>query len=346
VTGLAGVVRRIHHEAASGADIAEARRRVRRSSALLFAVIRADAPAARRALRALRQGQIVRADVYAHGRRLVAVGHGVGLAPVTVTLHGPGGQAVGRVALATTDLRGFERLVHRLTGARVLSGARATAAAAAGSGVVLRTRVLPAPGAASGAERTLALTFPAAAVQSADCAAASPRLAAATLVARRLAFEEGHGATVGRIVRRVERDPAFRRAVLAGDPVATRAAIVGLFQAHLHVVRVRVARAGRLLVDVGGLYVLSPAGGVVRGSGGQVAGRFELALQDDLGFAKLVGRFTGARVSLTTAAGHVPVSPPLAAGAGYPSASFTATAFPAGALRVLLALPAGSQSAG
>jgi hypothetical protein len=80
-----------------------------------------------------------------------------------------------------------------------------------------------------------------------------------------------------------------------------------------------------------------------------VAGRFEVALQDDLGFVKLVRRFTGARVSLSTlstSAGHVPVSPPLTAGAGYRAASFTATAFPSGALRVVLAVPSANQSGG
>jgi hypothetical protein len=351
VAGLAAVARRIHREAASGADIAEARRRVRRSSALLAAVSRGDAPAARRALQALREGQIARADVYARGRRLAAVGHGTGLAPATVRLRGPDGRAVGRVVLATTDVASFRRLVHRLTGARVATTARgatsAGASTSAGPAVVLRSRVLLAPGAAaSPAERTFVLTFPAAAVQATGCATGSPRLVAAALVARRLAFEEGHGATVARVVARVERDAAFRRAVAADDPAATRAAIVALFRDHIHVVRVRGERAGQLLLDVGGPYVLSPARGVVRDGAGAVAGRFELALQDDSGFVKLVRRFTGARVSLGTAAGHVPVSPPLLADAGYPSASFTTAAFPAGALRVLLAFPAGSQSAG
>ena len=343
--GLAAIARRIGREAASGADVREAMRRVRGSSALLAAVRAGDATATGRALRALRRGQIVRADVYAAGRRLAAVGHTTGLAPATVTLPGPDGRVAGRVVLTTTDLHGFERLVRGLTGARVMSGARA-----AGSGarrLVLRTRVLPPPGAGPGqVRRTLALAFPAATADGADCATGSPRLAATTLVARRLASEEGHGATVARTVARVERDATFRRAVAAGDAAATRAAIVGLFRAHLHVVRVRVARAGRLLVDVGGPYVLEPARGVVRGAGGHVAGRFEVALQDDLGFVRLVRRFTDARVSLRTAAGHVPVSPPPTAGAGYRAASFTATAFPSGALRVVLAVPSGSQSGG
>jgi hypothetical protein len=286
----------------------------------------------------------------------------MGLAPATVTLRGPDGRAVGRVVLATTDVATFKQLVRRLTGARVVTGPRvatfagavtsagamtSAGAATAGRTVVLHSRVLPPPGAAAAvSERTFVLTFPVAATRAAGCATMSPRLMAAALVARRLAFEEGHGAAVGRVVARVERDPAFRRAVAAGDAAATRAAIVGFFRDHIHLVRVRVERAGRLLVDVGGPYVLSPAGGAVRDRAGRVAGRFELAVQDDSGFVKLVRRFTGAGVSLSTAAGHVPVSPPLLADARYPSASFTATAFPAGALRVLLAVPAGSQSAG
>ena len=106
------------------------------------------------------------------------------------------------------------------------------------------------------------------------------------------------------------------------------------------------SRAPAMRTPPGAAYVLEPARGVVRGAGGHVAGRFEVALQDDLGFVRLVRRFTGARVSLSTAAGHVPVSPPPTAGAGYRAASFTATAFPSGALRVVLAVPSGSQSGG
>jgi hypothetical protein len=84
----------------------------------------------------------------------------------------------------------------------------------------------------------------------------------------------------------LEHSARFERAVAERSPTATRAAIVGFFEEHLHVVRVRVTVGGRLLVDVGGPYVLAPVRGTLREHGRDV-GRFEMAIQDDAGYLKL-----------------------------------------------------------
>ena len=91
------------------------------------------------------------------------------------------------------------------------------------------------------------------------------------LVAERVYYAEHEGSKAELILGYVERSRAFREAVLAGDAERDRAAMMGFFRSHLHVVRVRVMRAGRLLVDVGGPYVLAPIQGVIRDSRGRVA---------------------------------------------------------------------------
>ena len=72
------------------------------------------------------------------------------------------------------------------------------------------------------------------------------------LVAERVYYAEHAGSKAELIRDYIERSRAFRAAVLAGNAKATRAAIIGFFRSHLHIVRVRVLRAGKLLIDVGG----------------------------------------------------------------------------------------------
>ncbi|MCW2985764.1 MAG: hypothetical protein JWR63_3334, partial [Conexibacter sp.] len=154
-----------------------------------------------------------------------------------------------------------------------------------------------------------------------------------------------------RAIRHAEKDPAFRAAVAAGDPAAVRAAIVGFFQDKLfHIVRVRAWNGARLINDVGGPHVLSPATGSIAGAGGKVAGKFMLSIQDDTGYIKLLHRFTGADVTLSTAAGGVvpgsnvthgpPFAPGLRAvrygGRDWRAFGLTGTAFPSGPLQVSL----------
>jgi hypothetical protein len=171
------------------------------------------------------------------------------------------------------------------------------------------------------------------------------------VVAERVYYGEHEGGKAELILDYVEHARAFRKAVLAGDAKATRAAIIGFFRSHLHVVRVRVMRAGRLLIDVGGPHVLGPIHGVIRDARGRVAAHFELAIQDDLGFTLLARAFTGAQTLMREGALQVmgslspgPASVPDRGrvsyrGTTYEAYSFDAEAFPSGALRISLLYP-------
>ncbi len=166
-------------------------------------------------------------------------------------------------------------------------------------------------------------------------------------------YQAEHAGSKAELLRGVvERSRAFDEAVIAGNARATRAAIVGFFRSHLHVVRVRVIRGGKLLVDVGGPHVLGPITGVVRGAHGRVVAHFEMAIQDDLGFTLLARTFTGAqsvlRVGGREAMGTLrpgPASIPSRGevsygGRRYEAYSFDGEAFPSGTLRISLLYPA------
>jgi hypothetical protein len=176
------------------------------------------------------------------------------------------------------------------------------------------------------------------------CGTSAAATVAATdgAIAQRLFRTEARGAAVARVLRHVALDPGFRRAVANDDPVALRAAIVRFFQTHsLHVVRIRATLPdGRLVGDVGGPYVLAPASTTVRDAAGRTIGTVTLSIQDDTGYIKLLHRFTGARVMLSTPAGMVPGSARSAkSGAAVGHYRFTAEAFPSGPLDVTLRIP-------
>ena len=166
-------------------------------------------------------------------------------------------------------------------------------------------------------------------------------------VGKRIYEEELHSKVVSATLRLLESSQSFKRAVAQESPSATRAAIVGFFRAHLHVVRVRVTIGGRLLVDVGGPYVLAPVHGTLR-SGGRVIARFEMAIQDDAGYLKLAHLFMGAQVLMRIGSQQVmgTLSPGPASvpdhghvsyeGRSYQAYSFTGEAFPSGPLRISL----------
>lgn len=334
---LVAVARRIYAQAAHGRNEVSAVRRLARSSSLARAVAARDPRAVRVALAPLLKHQITRIDVTAGARALARLGSAPAYAPVSGTIRS-GGRIVGRYVLAVSDDRAFAGLAHSLTGATVrfargpVSGA-SFAATRFPSG---HATISLAPGRLSSS-----LCGP---------TATDTRLNTIGYVARNVMRGEASGSAVARTLHHAAVDPAFRSAVAAGDPAAVRAAIVGLFRDNrFHIVRVRAWRGTRLINDVGGPYVLSPATGAISGPGGAAAGRFMLSVQDDTGFIKLVHRFTGADVVLHTSTGTVPgstLSPGPAfvpglnsvryRGVAYHSYGFTGTAFPSGQLAVTL----------
>lgn len=364
----------VYEESASGRIVAEAAYRLESSRALAEATARGAAPTAARVLRSLLLNQIVSVRVQRAGRTLAQIERGRGIAPATGKLV-LDGQVVGTFTVSTQGANGY---------AQTTSGLTATQVVVRSAGRVLRS-TLPLTPAALGALRgnpreatvgevgyridtfagrafpdrplSISLLVPASSLAT-SCApgaastdATRARANAWGLVAERVYYAEHEGSKAELILGYVERSRAFREAVLAGNASATRAAIIGFFRSHLHVVRVRVMRAGRLLVDVGGPYVLAPIQGVIRDSRGRVAAHFELAIQDDLGFTILARAFTGAQTLMREGTRQVmgtlhpgPASVPNRGrvtyrGTTYQAYSFDAEAFPSGTLRISLLYP-------
>jgi len=180
---------------------------------------------------------------------------------------------------------------------------------------------------------------------------AETAIAAIGEAAERIYREEQSGAATRAVVRDFESSRPFQEAVAADNPTATRAAIVKFFEGTLHVVRVRATLGEKLVADVGGPHVLTPIRGDVRNAHGRVVGHFLLSVQDDLGYVILAQRFAGAQVFLQQdgqlvlgSASPAPPSIPrhgevLYRGIYYHVYSFTAEAFPKGALEVSLLIP-------
>jgi hypothetical protein len=239
--------------------------------------------------------------------------------------------------------------VQRLTGANVVFRSGARAARRAGTSTVsLATHRYPA------GRMDIDVEIPTPSRRLCGSDPQETRANAIAYVAKRLLHAEDHSRAVTATVRHVADDPAFRRATADDDRPAIRAAIIDdFFRDHsLHVVRVRVLRAGRLVYDLGGPYVLQPARGTVVSPGGRTAATFMVAVQDDTGYIKLVHRFTGAAVQLVSPLGRVPGStldpgPELIPDHGtiayrgrrYLANSFLGTAFPSGPLRISLLVP-------
>ena len=351
---LERVGRRVYLQSAHGRAVAASTRRLARSSALAAAVARGDARAARAALRPLLRTQIKRIVVTRAGHRIVSLGRGVALAPVQGVIRDPNGTTVGAYTFSVAKAAATVRLIHALTGAKVVL--RAGTSTPAGP-----------RGATSGGSQVASfegLRFPRGSVRisvlstrtpgAARCGPTDAATAANTLgtVARHLFAAESRGGRVRDVLRIVARDPRFIHAVATDDPGALRAQIVRFFQdPRLHVVRIRATMAsGRLINDVGGPYVLAPATRAVRAHG-RTIGRVTLSIQDDAGYIQLVHRFTGAEVILCTAAGMVPgATLPLrcalptrgtvtVSGRSYRVQSFAARRFPSGPLAVHLLVP-------
>jgi hypothetical protein len=361
---LATVAERVYREASNGADVSEAVHRVQASQPLAAAISSGDAAATRAALRELLVNQIVRIEILDAGRVLASAGSGAAIAPVRGSIPGTSASFVLSVQADSSYLQ----VVRQVTGAEValLGGSpqrRLAGSLPGGSPAIpstsgtlaiknkkyeassLEGSVYP-----SGRLRVV-LLVPHAAIR---CPADVTQTQLDTLgqVGERIYEEEAGSSHALATRRRIEADAALQRAVAARDLAATRAAIVGLFAAHIHVVRVRVnvsapSGAERFFYDLGGPYVLAPVHGTLR-SGGKIVGHFSFAIQDDAGYLKLAQRFTGAEVLMRTGEkqvmgtldpgparvpdrGHVSYR-----GDSYQAYSFTGEAFPSGPLRISL----------
>jgi hypothetical protein len=340
---------------------------VKASLALAAAIASDDRAAARAALRGLLVNQIVRIDVRKGGRPFASAGSGAAVAPV----RGSVPKTDASFVLSVQSARAYMQVTHQVTGAELvlygrsgrLAGTIGGPPAAGGrrDGPVTyagrRFELRSVTGAAypAGSLR-IWLLVPSGAIA---CPHSPSQARVETLghVGERIYQEEAGSPYVRATLRQIEADRGFQQAVAARDRTAIRAAIVRFFGAHIHVVRVRawaVEPGGgqRFLYDLGGPYVLAPVDGSVR-SAGKLVGRFSFAIQDDAGYLRLARLFTGAEVLMRVGSKQVmgslqpgPASLPdrgvvAYRGESYESYSFTGEAFPSGALRISLLIPAG-----
>ncbi len=367
---LGEVGRRIYSQAAAGHGVGEAVARVTRSPALAAAISSGDAPAARTALDALLANQIARIDILKSGRPFASAGSGPAIAPVRGTL--PDGASY---VLSVQADDSYTKVTKQVTGAEILLLSSSGSAASPSSSRRLAGTIAGPPPARIPVRGTIEYknqkyvavsvngqVFPTGSLRivlliprsTLRCPDSHPLTYLATLgrVGERIYQEEAGSDYVRATLHHIEADTGFQRAVATRDLAATRAAIVGFFAAHIHVVRVRVnvvepSGAQRFFYDLGGPYVLAPVHGTLR-SAGKLVGRFSFAIQDDAGYMKLAHRFTGAEVLMRTGSKQVqgtlapgPVSVPTLGpvsyrGHDYEAYSFTGEAFPSGPLRISL----------
>jgi hypothetical protein len=363
---LGEVAKRIYRQAAGGRGVAEAVSRVSRSPALAAAISSGDAQATRTALNGLLANQIARIEILKGGRVFAGAGAGRAIAPVRGAI--PGTEATYLLSVQADS--SYLNVARQVTGAEVVllsghgSSGQPLAATLAGGlpariprrGTIEYKNSRYATFSLSGSVYPAGPLHIALLVSTADahCAGTTAQTRVATLgaVGERIYAEEEHSPYVLETLRRIEADPALQRAVAARDIAATRAAIIGLFAAHIHVVRVRVnvaepSGAQRFFYDLGGPYVLAPVRGTLRRAG-KLVGHISFAIQDDAGYMKLAHRFTGAEVlmrsgsrqimgTLTPGPADVPEHGAVSyRGQTYQAYSFSGVAFPSGPLRISL----------
>jgi len=178
---------------------------------------------------------------------------------------------------------------------------------------------------------------------SANTAAISAVDAAA---ARHIYVDELQGGETRADIGHVTDSRALLTAMVGSNPAAIRAAVHGLVYApHWHIVRLRVLKAGKVLADVGGPYIIAPVTRTLRWHGCTV-GSYVMSVQDDVGFVKLVSRFIGAPIDIyrngSFLMGTLKPAPRVVstgatvtiAGSAYRANVIQAEAFPSGSLEI------------
>ncbi len=368
VQTLGHVIERVYHEGVASERTIVARRLIDDSRPLAEAVERDDPTAARTAAAGLvATGKLTDLRVTRGGRTIVAVGRPA-LAPLTGTLTGAGGQAIGTYTTSVWSDRGFliesgalaEGRVSLRAGGHTVGGSFALPGAnpaREGSVVIGHTpyqyssfagEAYPSGDLTVYVLRTTRGTQPL-------CGASDEATTVRTLThIATLIYGAEKGPRTLPQIRRVQRNQPLLQAVAQRSPQATRVAVEALL--HQHIVRLRVTAGGQLLDDDGGPYVLAPVAAPLR-LGGRTIGRILLSIQDDEGYLRLTRRLVGLRVlmymdvagrttlvknSLGPEPGAVPESGSFRyRGSSYRVFTLHATAFPSGplAIRVLIPIP-------
>ncbi|HEX3693337.1 MAG TPA: hypothetical protein VHU13_08325 [Solirubrobacteraceae bacterium] len=192
-------------------------------------------------------------------------------------------------------------------------------------------------------------------------AAAAQTVAAVELhVAKRIYAGEAGGGEVAEDAAHITASRELTEAVAAGNQPAVYAAVHRIvYTPHWHIVRLRVLSRGRVLADVGGPYIIAPIAGALR-QGARKVGSYVMSVQDDVGYVKLVTRFTGVPIDVYGTPrpaegfvlGTLQPAPPLPAdgasvrvrGVRYLARVIKVRAFPDGPLKAVLLLPPPTQA--
>lgn len=179
--------------------------------------------------------------------------------------------------------------------------------------------------------------------------------------ARGIYLGENASAEVTADATHVQNSAALLTAVADNSKSATLAATTRIVITRgWHIVRLRVlSSSGQLLADVGGPYVIAPVTGKLT-LHGTIVGSYVMSVQDDIGYERLVTRFTRLPIELYRNGARlmgrhfppqeVPAKVPpngtsiTVSGHSSLTVAFTANAFPSGTLEVLLAVPKPSVS--
>ena len=188
------------------------------------------------------------------------------------------------------------------------------------------------------------------------CGAASTATLAGVYseVAQRIYNGELRGNEVGIDIAHITGSRELLSALAGSNQTAIYAAVHRIvYTPHWHIVRLRVLRGGRVLADVGGPYIIAPISGPLRWHG-RTVGTFVTSVQDDIGYVKLVSRFTGVPIdiyrngsflmgTLRPAPGAVRDGQPVTVGGkSFEAHVLHAQAFPTGTLAAVLFVPRAS----
>jgi hypothetical protein len=186
------------------------------------------------------------------------------------------------------------------------------------------------------------------------CAGLTTRtlVAADGMVAERIYRQELVGPGTVSDLHQVESYAPLLSALDEHNKTAVHEAVVALVFSHTHIVRLRVSQGATLLADVGGPYIIAPAGGKLYYHG-HLVGSYLLSVQDDLGFVGLETRLVGAPVILHVNGARVPIKGTVRVGKvpiprrgvvvlhkrSFDAYSFDARAYPSGTLRISVMRP-------
>jgi hypothetical protein len=191
------------------------------------------------------------------------------------------------------------------------------------------------------------------------CGAASATTVAGVdaAVAKGIYKSELQSVSVSADVAHITSSKALASALASGNEAAVRAAVHAIvYTPHWHIVRLRVLRAGQVVADVGGPYVIAPVTGAISWKG-KTVGSYVMSVQDDLGYVKLVTRYIGVPVNLyrngalvmgtlkSVPSGLHTGESVQAAGGPYQVEVLNANAFPSGELTVALFIPRSAKAA-